>query len=230
MNIENNSLGRLLRSIFLAFIFIVLLTAISDSPAFGFWMGIIMTVIVISFSRKQDQQRKQQKKEKLAKEAEVYFSKINKDKKLIEIPSSIFLEKGEKLLVENKTALMETKSVRSSSGGFGGVSIVKGVRVGGYSGTSSSSLEWKVLDSGFVYLTTKRIIFRGNKENRNIELKDIFAFDSYSESIGLSLNSKSKNLRFVVDNPLIWSGLVNILKSVENPEDLSEINLNLKFE
>jgi Short C-terminal domain len=125
-------------------------------------------------------------------------------------PTSLILEKDERLILTDPTTLREARAVRENSGGFGSVRMGR-ARIGGYSGTSFSTLQWANLDKGTLYLTNHRLIFQGNKENRNIPLKSIAALQSLPfGTISMSIAGKPKNIQFPVRNPYLWEAVTKI--------------------
>ena len=165
--------------------------------------------------------------DKKKEEAREYIEKIKANNSLPTIISSMFLDKDEHAFLEEEVSLSETRSVRHNSGGGAGVRVMKGVTIGGYSGKSSSTQEWKVLDTGKVILTNKQLIFQGEKENRQIPLKKIFGFDLMVD--GISVSSGKKNIMVSVDNPYIWGVGMNIVKKSDNPTSLSETDSDIEI-
>lgn len=122
--------------------------------------------------------------------------------KFIGIPSPILLRKGEELKAAiPHVSLREPRSVRVSSGGYGGPSfrIAKGVyfRVGGFGSRSESHEEIKIIDEGILTLTNKRIVFSGQKRTLNIKLDKIISVEPYSDGIALRREGKEKTQYFV---------------------------------
>ena len=172
---------------------------------------------------------KAEKKDALIGEAESYIAAIKNQKQLPQISSdALFLASGEHAFLEEQVILKETRAVRKSSGGFGGLRIMKGVTIGGWSGTSESHQEWRQLDSGQLVLTNKKIIFRGGKENRTIPIDKIVAFETYSDRVEIVIDGRTKNIAFSVKNPLIWKIAISIIKNAKDPLDLGNTNLNVE--
>ena len=145
------------------------------------------------------------------------------------IDQSIFLSNGECMfLKEKESRLKETRAVRKNSGSGLGFRVMKGVYLGGYSGKSESHQEWRILDSGELVLTNKKIIFRGNNENRTIPIDKIVAVKVYTDGIELTTESKSKSSIFAVKNPYIWNIALTILRSGKDPLSLGEIDIDVQ--
>ncbi len=122
--------------------------------------------------------------------------------KFIGIPSPILLKKDEELrCVLPNISLKEPRSVRVSSGGYGGPSfrVAKGVyfRVGAFGSKSESREEIRVIDKGMFTLTNKRIVFTGQKRTLSVNLDKIISIDSYSDGIALRRERKQKTQYFI---------------------------------
>ena len=134
-----------------------------------FLLAVIFFVISIVFWTKKKERLKEQKRQQLITEANQYIEEIKTKKTIPIIKPSIFLREGESAFLEENTNLLETKAVRTFSGGSRGASfrIAKGisVRTGSFSGTSQSNQEWAVLDTGNLIITNQRLIFNGPKKS-----------------------------------------------------------------
>jgi len=88
----------------------------------------------------------------------------------------------------------EPRSVRETSGSYGGPSIrvAKGMtwRLGKFKSKSESHEELRNIDKGTLTITNKRLIFTGAVKNVNIELKKILSIEPYED--GISLNKEGK--------------------------------------
>ena len=120
----------------------------------------------------------------LRNEAQEYIDTIRKNKSLTVIPSPIFLSKTEHLfLQQDLTKLLETRAVRHSGGGFGSVRVTRGIRIGGYSGQSESSQEWRTLDIGKLMLTNEKSFLQVQKK------AGLFPWKRFSQSKYLETRS-----------------------------------------
>lgn len=172
---------------------------------------------------------KELKRQKLITQANAFVDKIKSDKKIPTVSTSLFLSDGEQALLEEGSQLYETRAVRKSSGGFGGIRIMKGVTVGRYSGVSESHQEWRVIDSGKIILTNKRVVFDGQKGNKVIPLNKILSVVVGLTDITLSIEDKAKDVAFDVPNGYVFGLLINLAKQIKDPTDLSGINLDVDF-
>lgn len=173
--------------------------------SFGFWgsvvtlivffginkpLGIVLAVVVLIIWAVK--RRKRNKKERIITEANSFISKIKTDGKLSPVQTSAMLGSDEQAFLVENSQLQETRSVRKTSGGFGGIRIAKGVFVGRSSSRSESHQEWRTLDNGQLILTNKRVMYLGNKENRNILLDKIMSVETWARI--LRIRSRHRQL------------------------------------
>ena len=183
--------------------------------------------IVFSIIRKK--QEKKEKKASAIQEANIFLEGVKKNKALPTVYSSLMLEAGEKAFLEENSVLAEPRAVRRSTGSGAGFRVMKGVYVGGYSGRSESSQEWRMLDEGTLTLTNNRVIFRGSKENKTIPLDKIISISNSMGTVEVSLDGKSKPTAFKVNNSYIWAATIHIAKAAENPLQLGDMKIDIEF-
>lgn len=212
------------------FLFTILVCAFLG--AIGFFMSLIGLCVALAIYGAKKKEDKEIRRVLLVHEADKYIDSVKELKSLPTINplGAIFLEKDEHLFLNEDVDMKETRSVRRSSGSFGGVRIMKGVTVGQYSGRSSSSLEWATLDNGSLYLTSKKLLFMGRKENRSIPLKKIVAVETFLDAVEITVDGRSKAIQFPVKNGYIWSSAITITKSVDDPTKIGDLKLDFKFE
>lgn len=174
----------------------------------------------------------EKRKEELVAEASSWIENLKKEKNLPSVTTNILLKAGEEAFVQTESKLYENRGVThsKSSGRGGAVRIAKGVYIGGSnrSGTSETIQQLKVIDSGSLVLTNKRLVFDGGRENRNIPIEKIISVNHFSDSIEISSEARSKSMLFTVPNPYIWYFIFNILVQVPDPHKLGEINLSIE--
>jgi hypothetical protein len=141
----------------------------------------------------------------LEREAELYFARVKRLGAISPIESSLILGADEQALLSDESRLYETRAVRVGAGA--GTSI-QGVHVGG--GASESHDRVRLIDSGTLVLTTKRLVFDGGRENRTVQLTQILSVEMMADAIEVSTSRRSKSFIFAVPNPIIWS---NVLRS-----------------
>jgi hypothetical protein len=105
------------------------------------------------------------------------------------VHSDINLQKGEECYVIIDSANWhELRSMRQRVGYSGystSLKVAKGfyLRSGSYNTRSYSTDEMKLIDTGTLYLTNKRIIFTGSKKNSNIRLNKILNITPYIDAV-----------------------------------------------
>lgn len=119
----------------------------------------------------------------------------------INAPASLILQKGESILcaIPNVT-LKESRSVRVSSGSYGGPSfrVAKGVyfHVGSFGSTSRSYSEIKNIDAGILTITNQRFNFSGKMKTVGVDLKKIVGVDPFSDGIAVHRTGYQKTQYF----------------------------------
>ena len=108
-----------------------------------------------------------------------------------EIIVPISLTKQEKCYFQTSVEWYEKRTVTQRinySGTTASIRIMKGVRyrVGSIRPQMVTSEEWKLIDYGTLYLTSKRLIFVGASKSSNITLAKILSFTPYSDGIEIS--------------------------------------------
>lgn len=111
--------------------------------------------------------------------------------------NTVLLKRGERAVaVIPGITLKEPRSVRKTYGGGGGPSfrIAKGVylRTGGFAARSESHEEIKVIDSGTLTLTNRRMIFTGGKRTVNFPLGKIVGMEPYRDGIAINRDGKQR--------------------------------------
>ena len=108
--------------------------------------------------------------------------------KLDGIQVDIKLTKNEECYFHTDIDWYELRKVKKRLdyiGASGRVKIAKGIyiRSGSFKGGVKSEDQLQKIDSGHLYLTNKRLIFTGNKGNKNIRLNKILNFKVYSDGV-----------------------------------------------
>ena len=132
----------------------------------------------------------------------------------LELPTiiaDIALQKGEVCYIKKSSVKWyEKRSVRKTVGG-GKIKISKGFYLKMQSRTISTS-ELKVINTGTVYLTNKRLIFMGDEKNSNIKLEKILSITPYSDGFEIDKETgKSPLLKFVGDADVFCIVLERVL-------------------
>ncbi len=123
---------------------------------------------------------------------------------LHEIPANGLLKKkNEKVYLSINVSLLEERVVsRRYQGGSAGMNIrvAKGVsfRVGQHKGRLVSEKDTVVVDQGDFYITNQRFIYKGQKKNFNITLKQLLGYQVYKNGIDINGNrGATKQLNFI---------------------------------
>jgi hypothetical protein len=125
--------------------------------------------------------------------------------------------------------LYETRAVRQYQAGHTGFRVAKGVYVGGTSGRSISTQQWAKLDTGWVTITNKRLVFVGGKEDRTIPLSKVVSINSIPTGIVVSVEGRQKAIALEAANPLIATLVIRLCSQVSDPLNLSGDNINIDF-
>lgn len=111
--------------------------------------------------------------------------------------NAVLLKRGERAVaVIPGVTLKEPRSVRTTYGGGAGPSfrIAQGVyfRTGGFAARSESHEEIKVIDSGTLTLTNRRMVFTGGKRTINFPLGKIVGMEPYRDGIAVNRDGKQR--------------------------------------
>jgi hypothetical protein len=119
------------------------------------------------------------------------------------VPTRLLLRDGEVALLDEPSILFESRSFRI----YGGAGTrVGGIYVGG--GASESQQRLKQIDLGTLTLTTKRLVFDGERENRSVPMSQVLSVRPWADAIEVSSERRSKSQIYRVANPIIWCSAV----------------------
>jgi hypothetical protein len=140
----------------------------------------------------------------------------------INAPSSLILQKNETMLCSiPHVTLKESRSVRVSSGSYGGPSfrVAKGVyfRVGSFGSTSRSYSEIKDIDTGVLTITNQRFAFSGKMKTVGVDLKKIVGIDPFSDGIAIHRTGYQKTQYFTWRNNIARLNIGTNGRSYEEP-------------
>lgn len=65
------------------------------------------------------------------------------------------------------------------------------------------------------------------RKNRSFPIKKILSVETFIGSIRISIGGRAKSLAFPVQNPYIWSTVINIVCSTKNPLKLDDVKLDI---
>jgi hypothetical protein len=158
-----------------------------------------------------------------------FIDKVKSDKSLPIANSTLFLSGDEKAILEERVSFSTPRSVSVRGGGGVGIRVAKGVYAGGYAGQSESHKEWRTIDVGTLTLTSKRVVFVGGKENRNLALDKILSVQNSPNEIHISAQGKDNELGFTVTNPFVWYVAMGILRTAKDPFALNYDDITVSF-
>ena len=133
-----------------------------------------------------------------------------------EINVQMSLDKNEKCYFQTSCEWFEKRTVTQRinyAGPTASIKIMKGVRyrVGSIKPQRVTSEEWKLIDKGTMYLTSKRVIFLGQSKNLNIKLVKILSFTPYSDGVELTKDAGRNPLIMFNNNVDIFSIIMSRL-------------------
>jgi hypothetical protein len=163
------------------------------------------------------------------REAKAFIARVKANNGLSPINASLMLQRGEKAYMEASTELYETRAVRVHQGGWLSFRLTRRISVGRAAGVSRSLPQMTRIDTGRMILTNKRLCFEGRIESRTIAIGKIVSIHPFLDGMEVTSESRQKSMYFKVPNPLVWAATVRILSGVDNPEDLTGINLKFDF-
>lgn len=118
------------------------------------------------------------------------------------IISSINIQKSESLHFQTSVKWLEQRTVTKRIN-YGGptarIKLAKGVyyNFGSMAANRVTEDVWKIIDSGTLYLTNKRLIFMGSRGNKTIHLRKILDYKPYTNGVDIQKDTgKSPFLEF----------------------------------
>ena len=151
------------------------------------------------------------------------------------------------LMVMNNVQLWEERTVQSYHKGRKGVAFGKFMAIGiptprilgikletrGSPGKTIAFQQQKMIDTGSLYITTKRVIFVGNKGNKNMKLESILEVISNNDSIfirrGKEIIENYRGIKGNLTTRVIYGAAKNHRGGsciLNNPEWLDKMGLN----
>ncbi len=111
-----------------------------------------------------------------------------------EIHPNVLLQRGEKCYAQLPCRLHEKRSVTRAigySGPVGRIRIMKGLswRYGYINVNRITSEELRQIDTGTLYITSKRLLFNGQAKNFNVQHKKIIQFTAYKDGFQIEKES-----------------------------------------
>lgn len=179
-------------------------------------IGIIVAVIAYCYSLYRTAQRKKQQELLDARRNAEYLTwkeEVDTANEITPIDTSLILGADEECLwAERNVVLYEVRAVHHSSHNFGSMPIGKsGIRVGHGRSTSESTDEWRAIASGELYVTTKKIYFDGDKQDRKIPINKVSTIKADYSAVEVSSASRQKSMVFQGVNGQIVKEIVMLI-------------------
>jgi len=140
---------------------------------------------------------------------------IEQKDKLKEAKSRLILHRDEKVLYSQFSDFHEERAVRNYVRSGHSFRIMKGWWYHMGSGQAESHGELRRIDSGILYITSKRFIFNGTFKNYNYNNNKLVSVEPFSDAIRIAVDGRQKTLTFTSDNPILLGASMQILQ--ENP-------------
>lgn len=200
-----------------------------DYAAILLLVGIIIVIVIYYKPKKGDNHNNMRingQQDRLITEAQEYCDLIYSQQQVPVVSADIILNKNEQAYLCDQVAYFEHRSVTVSTRGGGAIRVAKGVYIGGTKGVSRGEQELKLIDDGFLCITNKRVIFNGTSVTKVYALDKIMGFRTTPDGIWISYDGKEKKPLFrYVKNPYIWVVLLNVLKKVNDGEEIPKCSI-----
>jgi len=141
----------------------------------------------------------------IADEAKRWLERIESGQ-FVSPDTPLVLRENEVALLHRATSLMEAKATRF----YGGMGTrIKGIYVGG--GASRPVDTLSQIDSGTLTLTSQRLVFDGQMQNRTAEVQQIVSLKPYADAIEVASSKRQKSQVYLVDNPILWQTAIKLV-------------------
>ena len=203
-----------------------------ENAAFITVFGVIALAVVLGVVLVANARAKQQRERRalLFAQARDFAANIQQNRALPTVAANIILKPGEAAFYSTSSALYETRAVRHYQAAHSSFRVAKGVWVGGTSGHSANTQEWTKIDTGWLTITNKRLVFDGTRENRAVPLSKVVSVHNTTTAIEIAVESRQKAMVFDAPNPLIASLIIRLCCQASDPLNLSGDNINFQFE
>jgi hypothetical protein len=119
----------------------------------------------------------------------------------------IMLKADEYPIVCSDSRLAEERSI----GNYTGMSfrVARGMYY--RTGQSTGDTELRIIDTGKLVLTTKRLVFVGSKRTASTELRKLVNVDHYADAITIHKDGKAKAETYFLDTPSVYKLILEAL-------------------
>ena len=87
-----------------------------------------------------------------------------------------------------------------------------GLILGGGRSVSESHDEWRKISEGAVYVTSRRVIFDGDMDNRSVSLASIMSVQADADGAMITASSRQKTVGLADTNGLILRAAIQIAR------------------
>lgn len=128
------------------------------------------------------------------------------------VNANLMLEEGEIVHHAAKSTLVEPRSVRVSNHGGAAYNVGGGLIIGGGRSVSESHNEWRKISKGTVYVTSLRVIFDGDMDNRSVSLSSILSVQADADGAMITTSARQKTIGLTDTNGLILRAAIQIAR------------------
>lgn len=152
---------------------------------------------------------------------------INEKEDLKDTRKKLILHGDEKLLYTQSSDFYEERAVRNSVRTGHSIRIMKGWWYHLGSGQAESHGELREIDSGILYITTKRFIFNGTFKSYNYSYAKLLSVEPFNDSVRIAVDGRQKTLTFTTDTPILLGvSLQNLAGETKLEKDAEEFLQN----
>ena len=192
-------------------------------------LGVLIVAVLIAMDRQEAKDRAARQAAVIG-DAHAFVAEIQRLRALPRVQTNAILKSGEVGFFCEGANLYELRAVRHYQSGSAGVRVAKGIYIGKTRGRSTSTQEWKLIDSGTLTVTNKRLIFDGGGEDRTIQVGKIISVEPSFSAVEVSVDGRQKSLVFEVSNPLVLAVVLRICCQAKDPCDISNESIDIEIQ
>jgi hypothetical protein len=149
---------------------------------------------------------------------EVLENYVEQHNNIIDANKQVILQRDEELLYSQLSDFYEERAIRNYKRTGHSIRIMKGWWYHLGSGQAESHGELRKIDSGVLYVTNKRFIFKGTLKNYNYNRNKILTVQPFSDSIRIAVDGRQKTLTFTTATPILLGSSVQIFQENKSLE------------
>jgi hypothetical protein len=174
-------------------------------------VALAVTPIIVAVIRQR--RRRQAVTETRRRNYEKWAAWVESNRRLPTMRTDLMLDGGEIVHHCETATLVEPRAVRVSNHGGIGYNVGGGIMIGGGRSVSESHDEWRVLSRGVVYVTSRRVIFDGEKHNRAIGISSILSVQSEPNAVMITAAGRQKTMMIADANGLIIHAAIQHIRN-----------------